>query len=78
MRLAEILLERGWLSPVRLRSMPGYQALEDEQLATGLLEEGMLTADQLAVALGVLFAVPPALDQDFARVDPGLLKRLRR
>jgi hypothetical protein len=77
MRLAEILFERGWLSPARLRSMPGYQALEDEQLATGLLEEGLLTADQLAVALGLLFGVPPALDQDFARVDPDLVKRLR-
>jgi len=77
MRLAEILLERGWISPAQLRSMPGYQALEDEQLATGLLEEGLLTADQVAVALGLLSGVPPALDQDFARVDPGLLKRLR-
>ena len=77
MRLAEILIECGWLSPARLRSMPGYQALADEQLATGLLEEGLLSADRLAAALGVLFGVRPALDQDFARVDPGLLKRLR-
>jgi Type II secretion system (T2SS), protein E, N-terminal domain len=77
MRLAEILLERGWISPGRLRSLIGYQNLEDEQLATGLLEEGLLTADQLAVALGVLFGVAPALERDFAHVDPGLLKRMR-
>ena len=77
MRLVEILLHRGWISPVQLRSLAGYQNLEDEQLATGLLEEGLLGADQVAVALGELFGVPPALDQDFARADPALLKRLR-
>jgi hypothetical protein len=77
MRLVEILLERGWISPVRLRSLVGFQNLEDDQLATGLLEEGLLSADQLAVALGVLFGVPPALDRDFQRADPGLRKRLR-
>jgi hypothetical protein len=76
-RLAEVLLDRGWISPIRLRSLIGYQNLEDEQLATGLLEEGLITADQIAVALGALYGVPPALDQDFARVDPGMLKRLR-
>jgi hypothetical protein len=77
MRLVEILLERRWISPVQLRSLPGYQNLEDEQLATGLLEVGLLGADQVAMALGELFGVPPALDQDFARADPALLKRLR-
>ena len=77
MRLVEILLERGWISPVRLRSLVGFQNLEDDQLATGLLEEGLLSADQLAVALGVLFGVPPALDRDFDRADPGLRKRMR-
>ena len=77
MRLVEILLERGWISPIQLRSMVGYQNLDDTQLATGLLEEGLLNADQVAVALGVLFGVQPALDQDFARADPALLKRLR-
>ena len=77
MRLVEILLHRGWISPVQLRSLAGYQNLEDGQLATGLLEEGLLGADQVAVALGELFGVPPALDRDFARADPALLKRLR-
>ncbi len=76
MRLVEILLQRGWISPTGLRSLVGYQNLEDEQLGMGLLEEGMLSADQLASALGELFGVPPALDQDFARSDPNLRKRL--
>ena len=76
MRLVEILLERGWISPAKLRSLVGYQNLDDQQLGTGLLEEGMLTPDQLATALGVFFGVPPALDRDFARADPNLRKRL--
>jgi hypothetical protein len=77
MRLVDILLERGWISPVRLRSLVGFQNLENDQLATGLLEEGLLNADQLAVALGVLFGVQPALDRDYERADPGLRKRMR-
>ena len=77
MKLVEILLERGWISPVKLRSLAGYQNLEDEQLGTGLLEEGVITADQLASALGVLFGVPPTLERDFACADPSLRKRLR-
>jgi hypothetical protein len=76
MRLVDVLLERGWLSPLKLRSLAGYQNLEDDQLGVGLLEEGLITADQLATALGLLLGVPPALDQDYARVDQGLLKRL--
>ena len=77
MKLVEILLARGSLSPVRLSSVGGYQNLEDEQLGTCLFEEGAITADQLAVALSVLWGVPPALDQDFARSEPGLRKRLQ-
>ena len=76
MRLVDVLLDRGWLSPVKLRSLVGYQNLEDDQLGVGLLEEGLITADQLATALGIRFGVPPASDQDYARVDQSLLKRL--
>jgi hypothetical protein len=76
MRLVDVLLDRGWLSQLSLRSLAGYQNLEDDQLGVGLLEEGLITGDQLATALGLLFGVPPALDHDFASVDPSLLKRL--
>jgi hypothetical protein len=76
MRLVDVLLDRGWLSQLKLRSLAGYQNLDDDQLGVGLLEEGLITADQLATALGLLFGVPPALDQDYARVDQNLLKRL--
>jgi hypothetical protein len=72
----DVLLDRGWLSQLSLRSLAGYQNLEDDQLGVGLLEEGLITGDQLATALGLLLGVPPALDHDFARVDPSLLKRL--
>lgn len=76
MRLVDVLLDRGWLTPVKLRSLAGYQNLDDEQLGIGLLEEGLVTADQLATALGLVAGIPPALDQDYGRVDQGLLKRL--
>ncbi len=77
MKLAKILLEQGILTPDQLRSVVGLENLEDGQLGSCLLEEGLLSGDQLATALGGLWGVPPALDKDFARADPGLRKRLR-
>jgi hypothetical protein len=76
MKLVEILLEHGRISPAQVRSIAGYQNLEDQQLATCLFEGGLLSADQLASALSVLYSVPPALDRDFLCADPGLRKRL--
>jgi hypothetical protein len=76
MKLVEILLERGLIAPAQVRSVAGYQNLEDQQLATCLFEGGLLSADQLASALSVLYGVPPALDRDFICADPGLRKRL--
>jgi hypothetical protein len=76
MKLVEILLDRGFISPEQLRSIAGYQNLDNEHLSTCLFEHGLLTGDELATALGVLFGVPPALDRDFANADASLRKRL--
>jgi Type II secretion system (T2SS), protein E, N-terminal domain len=77
MKLAKILVERGFLQPALLQSMSGYQNMEDEQLGACLVEDGLLSTDQLAQALSVIAGVPPALDADFERADPALRKKLR-
>jgi hypothetical protein len=77
MRLVEVLCERGLITSAHLRSLVGLENLSDDQLAADLVNTGAITTDQLAVALGVLYGVPPALESDFARADPTLRKRLR-
>ena len=77
MRLAEVLLQRGFLSVDQMRSIPGAESMEDGQLGSALVESGVLTTDQLALTLSDLFGVPPALESDFLRSDPGLRQRLR-
>jgi hypothetical protein len=77
MRLAQILAQRGFLSAGQLRSVPGSENMEDAQLGSALVEDGVLTTDQLALALSELLGVPPALESDFLRADPSLRRRLR-
>lgn len=77
MRIAQLLSERGFLSAEQIPSIPGAENMDDGQLGTALVEAGLVTTDQLALALGDLFGVPPALEMDFLKSDPGLRKRLR-
>ena len=51
--------------------------MEQGPLGAALVEAGILTTDQLALALSDLFGVPPALESDFLRSDPALRNRLR-
>ena len=77
MSLAQILAKHGFLSADQFRSIPGAEAMEDGPLGSALVEAGVLTTDQLALALSDLYGVPPALESDFLRADPGLRNRLR-
>jgi hypothetical protein len=77
MSLAQLLVQRGFVSAEQLRSVPGAANLEDGLLGTALVEAGVVTTDQLALTLSDLFGIPPALESDFLRSDPGLRKRLR-
>jgi len=77
MRIAQLLVKRGFLLADQLRSVPGAENMDDGQLGTALLQDGVVTTDQLALALGDLFGVAPALESDFLKSDPGLRNRLR-
>jgi hypothetical protein len=77
MRLAQVLLQRSLLTVDQFRSIPGAENMEEAQLGSALVDAGVLTTDQLALALSELSGVPPALEVDFQRSDPILRKRLR-
>jgi hypothetical protein len=77
MRVAQLLINRGFLSVDQILSVPGAENMEDGQLGSALVEAGLVTTDQLALILSDVFGVPPALETDFLRSDPGLRKRLR-
>jgi len=77
MRLLDIVCARNLISLAQLHALAGQKNLQDDQLGSYLVEAGLITSDQLAQVLSVLFGVPPALQVDFARADANLRKRLR-
>lgn len=77
MKIERILVMRGLLSAEQIRSIPGAENMDDGPMGTALVRAGLVTMDELAQALGELFGVPPALEADFLRSDPGLRRRLR-
>lgn len=77
MNIAQLLIMRGFLSAEQIRSIPGAEIMDDGHLEMALVGAGLVTTDQLALTLSELVGVPPALDVDFLRSDPGLRRRLR-
>ncbi len=76
MSLGEILVKRGILSRAKLEAALAAEQAQGIGLANYLVEEGILTGDQLALVLAQQFGVPPALEADFVRADASLRKRL--
>jgi hypothetical protein len=76
MGLGDILVKQGLLSRGRLEAALGDERARGPRLGTYLVENGILTGDQLALGLAEQFGVAPALEADFARADPELRKRL--
>lgn len=77
MSLLQALVKRGFVAAEQLRSVPGAEHMEDGALGDALAQAGLVSTDQLALALADLFGVAPALDIDFQKSDPSLRKRLR-
>jgi hypothetical protein len=76
MGLGEILVRLGLLSRARLESALADERAQEGRLATYLVEQNVLTCDQLALGLAEQFRVPPALEADFARSEASLRRRL--
>jgi hypothetical protein len=76
MALGEILVRRGLLGRAELEAALADEQAQGTRLAGYLVEQGLLTSDQLALGLAEQFGVPPALEADFVRADATLRKRL--
>jgi hypothetical protein len=77
MKLGEILIGLGMVTPDQLRAALQAQSVYTEKLGTTLVESGIITTDQLAQALSRQFGVPAAQEVHFARADPALRSRLK-
>lgn len=76
MKLGEILVKQGLLDQAQLASALTHQPAQGTRLGTYLVEQNILTCDQVALALAEQFGVPPALEADFLRAEATLRKRM--
>lgn len=76
MRIGEILLQEGVITPTQLESALATQHQRGRRVGSTMVELGWLHPDVLARALGKQLGVSPALSKHFAQIDPRVLRRL--
>ena len=77
MKLGEILTRRRLISEAQLKVALVQQHARGVRLGTWFVESGILSSDQVTLALAEQFGVPPALEADFARSEATLRRRMR-
>jgi hypothetical protein len=77
MKLGEILLQLGMLTPEQLDEALRERSPLGGKLGTRLVERGLLTLDQVSEALGRQMGVPAALQRHFDRADPAIVAMLK-
>jgi hypothetical protein len=77
MKLGEILIQLGQITPEQLDAGLRAQGLAGGKLGTHLVELGFIGTDQLSLALSRQMGVPAALERHFSRADPAVLATLR-
>jgi hypothetical protein len=77
MKLGEILIQLGQITPEQLDAALRAQGLAGGKLGTHLVELGFIGTDQLSLALSRQMGVPAALERHFSRADPAVLATLR-
>lgn len=83
-RLGDILIDKGWITPAQLESALAAQGTEKGLLGTLLVRRGLISVDQLGEALaeqyGVPFVdlVPEGINPQVVRLLPEELARSRR
>jgi|GEM_PF-2185858 len=77
MKLGEILTRRRLISEAQLKVGLVQQHVRGVRLGTWFVESGILSSDQVTLALAEQFCVPPALEADFARSEANLRRRMR-
>jgi len=76
MKLGEILVKQKLLTEAQVTEALTHQHARGARLGTYLIEQDILSTDQIALALAEQFGVPPALEADFLHADPELRKRM--
>jgi hypothetical protein len=76
MKLGEILVQLGQITPAQLNASLGAQRLAGGKLGTHLVELGFIGTDQLSLALSRQMGVPAALERHFSRADPAVVAML--
>ena len=77
MRLGEILMQLGLLTPEQLRTVLDNRDLLGGKIGTQLVEKGLVDTDQVSEALSRQMRVPAALQRHFDRADPGVVAMLK-
>ena len=77
MKLGEILTRRQLISEAQLQVALVQQHARGVRLGAWFVESGILSSDQVTLALAEQFGVAPALEADFARSQATLRRRMR-
>jgi len=77
MKLGEILVQLGMLTPEQVKSVLNDRNAVQGKLGTQLVERGMLEADQVSEALGRQMRLPAALQRHFDKADPNVISLLK-
>ena len=77
MKLGEILIQLGQITPEQLGVGLRAQEAAGGRLGTHLVELGFIGTDQLSLALSRQMGVPAALERHFSHADPAIVARLK-
>jgi hypothetical protein len=77
MKLGEILIQLGMLTPEQVKTILSDRTLLGGKLGTQLVERGLLDTDQVSEALGRQLRVPAALQRHFDKADPAIVALLK-
>ena len=77
MKLGEILIQLGMLTPEQVKAILGDRSLVGGKLGTQLVERGLLSTDQVSEALGRQMRMPAALQRHFDKADPAIVGLLK-
>jgi hypothetical protein len=77
MRIGEILVQLGKLSPEQLKIALDGRDLLGGRFGTQLVERGLLDTEQVSEALGRQMRVPAAMQRHFDRADPKVVALLK-
>jgi hypothetical protein len=77
MKLGEILVQQGMLTPEQVKGVLSDRSVVSGKLGTQLIERGLLDADQVSEALGRQMRLPAALQRHFDKADPNVVALLK-